>query len=258
MAWDRPRFKAWITPDPALAHVQVQVAGAGWLGATESNNTDPGVIPNIKPPSDVLIAGLAVQTFSFAVFFLIYILVCLKLRRLRWAPAWPRSSIHVRRSGLGCWPRREVGQDVTLAASDTPALSSSSMVCAACPPPLAAPSVLPSSALRCPQDKGPAGRPAPAHGAEQPAAGGPGRRCGPGGGVHPPHVPQRQPSAALSRTAVCYPCTGNAELVPGRLRDPACTLTPARPQIRTIFRLVEAAVGELPCPAPQHAHLSPG
>jgi hypothetical protein len=58
----------------------VQIAGAAMIGKAESNREDP------TTPNNILLAGLAFQVFSFAVFLLLLAIFVLKARRVAEQP----------------------------------------------------------------------------------------------------------------------------------------------------------------------------
>lgn len=68
-AWLRPKLILWgfITCD--VITTVAQVAGAALVGTAESNQKSPTV------PNDILIAGLAFQTFAFSLFLCLFITV---------------------------------------------------------------------------------------------------------------------------------------------------------------------------------------
>lgn len=67
---------------PELPTCPLQIAGAASIGTAESNNRDP------NPANDALIAGLALQSLSFAIFLLVFVSICVRLqsRRLQLFP----------------------------------------------------------------------------------------------------------------------------------------------------------------------------
>jgi len=64
--WQRPRWILWIFIVADVVTTGLQVAGAALIGVAESNNKDSSNANNI------LLAGLAVQTFSFLGYFVVF------------------------------------------------------------------------------------------------------------------------------------------------------------------------------------------
>lgn len=64
----------------------IQVAGAALIGTAESNGKDPSTA------NDILLAGLAIQVFSFAVFFAILCACIWRVRHQKSSNAWVSSS----------------------------------------------------------------------------------------------------------------------------------------------------------------------
>ena len=64
--WRRPRWILWIFIVADVVTTGLQVAGAALIGVAESNGNNPTTANNI------LLAGLAVQTFSFCCYFVVF------------------------------------------------------------------------------------------------------------------------------------------------------------------------------------------
>ena len=62
---------------PKMPVCVMQIAGAASIGTAESNNRDP------NPANNALIAGLALQSLSFAIFLLVFVSICVRLRSQR-------------------------------------------------------------------------------------------------------------------------------------------------------------------------------
>ena len=75
--WLRPRGILWGFVGCDVVATVLQVAGAGMIGSKESKQESP-VVPN-----DILLAGLAFQTFAFTIFLALFGLFIVSLYRVR-------------------------------------------------------------------------------------------------------------------------------------------------------------------------------
>lgn len=76
--WMKPRWILWTFITADVVTTILQVAGAASIGKAESDKKNPTI------PNNILLAGLAVQTVSFAVFLVVY---CCFIQRLVKDPA---------------------------------------------------------------------------------------------------------------------------------------------------------------------------
>lgn len=75
--WRRPRWILWTFIVADIVTTGMQVAGAALIGAAESEGKDP------TTPNNILLAGLAVQTFSFCMYFVVFGFFLREIRRDR-------------------------------------------------------------------------------------------------------------------------------------------------------------------------------
>lgn len=81
--WLKPKLILWGFVACDIAATVAQIAGAALIGSAESNQKSP------KVPNDILLAGLAFQTFAFTIFIALLGLFVFRLRQdLDFYSAW--------------------------------------------------------------------------------------------------------------------------------------------------------------------------
>lgn len=81
--WLKPKSILWGFIACDITATVAQIAGAALIGSAESNQKSP------KVPNDILLAGLAFQTFAFTIFLALFGMFSFTLRRdLNFRSAW--------------------------------------------------------------------------------------------------------------------------------------------------------------------------